>query len=452
MVAGLLMIALALPLLGTVWATAQEAQTEVVIDATTCAAHLENWFVQASEACIGGARNHFCNGGLPPGGEPMGPVIHSLGPLGAMVPVDAVQALRTPPLALDATIGGVAWMRVTAIEMSGLLLGDTTIYNVAPEGFPDWQAMVVVTAPEDPVCEVAPRNAFIAQNSTAFQSTRVAINGVSLDLNGTVMVQTQAGETVFIVLEGRVRLISGGEAQALIAGESVRVPYNGQDFMRPAGLPAAAQPFDQVLARHFPIELLDRPALLPQPGTVVTDGAVNMRTAPSTDAGLIFQVPPGQVMSVLGTDPSGEWLHVRLVTGQTGWMFGNLLRRNLGQITQSYSATPMPPQRLGDLGYSARIQASAGVNLRTAPDVGFSPVASLSPGQEVRLVARSPYSPWVKIESQGMVGWVALIALETQSIIEALPIDWDVPPPPEPTLVPGSWGGAFPDPDCFPNC
>jgi hypothetical protein len=67
-------------------------------------------------------------------------------------------------------------------------------------------------------------------------------------------------------------------------------------------------------------------------------------------------------------------------------------------------------------------------------------------------VARSPYSPWVKIESQGMVGWVALIALETQSIIEALPIDWDVPPPPEPTLVPGSWGGAFPDPDCFPNC
>lgn len=439
-------------LAGTLWTAAQDAPAMRVVDAATCAASLETWYVQASEACIGGARNHFCNGGFPPGGEPMGPVIHSLGPIGAMVPVDAVQALRTPPLTPDASGGGVAWMRVSQIEMSGLLIGDTTIYNVSPEDFPDWQALVVVTAPEEPVCEGAPRNALVVQNSTAFQSTRVAINGVSLDLNGTVMVQTQVGETVFIVLEGRVRLISGGEAQALIAGEAVRVPYNGQDFTRPAGLPAQAQPFDSHLARHFPIELLDRPALLPQPGTVITEGAVNMRTGPSTDAGLIFQVPPGQVMSVLGTDPSGEWLHVRLVTGQTGWMFGNLLRRELGEISQRYTATPLPPQRLGDIGYMARIQASGGVNLRAAPDVGFNPVASLSPGQEVRLVARSPYSPWVKIESQGVVGWVALITLETQSIIEALPIDWDVPPPPEPTLVPGSWGGAFPDPDCFPNC
>jgi len=448
----LIAAAIVLPLLGSVWAAAQDAPAETVVDAATCAAGLENWYVQASEACIGGARDHFCNGGLPPGGEPMGPVIHSLGPPGSMVPVDAVQALRTPPLALDGSSGGVAWIRVGAIEMSGLLIGDTTIYNVAPEDFADWQAMVVVTAPEDRVCEVAPRNAFIAQNSTAFQSTRIVINGVSLDLNGTVMVQTQPAQTLFIVLEGRVRVISGGESQALIAGESVRVPYNDQDFMRPAGLPEPAQPFDYALASHFPIELLDRPALLPQPGTVVTEGAVNMRTAPNTDASLIFQVPPGQVMSVLGTNPDGDWLHVRLVTGQTGWMFGDLLRRNLGPVNRTYTATPEPPQRLGDLGYTARIQAGAGVNLREAPDVGFNPVASLSPGQEVRLVARSPYSPWVKIDAQGMVGWVALIALETQSIIESLPIDWDVPPPPEPTLVPGSWGGAFPDPDCFPNC
>ena len=51
--------------------------------------------------------------------------------------------------------------------------------------------------------------------------------------------------------------------------------------------------------------------------------------------------------------------------------------------------------------------------------------------------------------ANGAVGWVPLISLDTRSIIEALPIDFDVPPPPAtptPTRVPGSFGNAFPDP------
>ena len=47
----------------------------------------------------------------------------------------------------------------------------------------------------------------------------------------------------------------------------------------------------------------------------------------------------------------------------------------------------------------------------------------------------------------GVVGWLALITLQTQAVIEALPIDYDVPPPPQPTRVPGSFGNAFPDPN-----
>jgi hypothetical protein len=65
----------------------------------------------------------------------------------------------------------------------------------------------------------------------------------------------------------------------------------------------------------------------------------------------------------------------------------------------------------------------------------------------VTLLARSPYSPWVKVESAGMIGWLALVTLQTQSVIEALPIDYDVPPPPVPTRIPGSFGNAFPDPN-----
>jgi hypothetical protein len=71
---------------------------------------------------------------------------------------------------------------------------------------------------------------------------------------------------------------------------------------------------------------------------------------------------------------------------------------------------------------------------------------TLPAGTTLNLMARSPYSPWVKVENGGVVGWAALIALETQAVIEALPIDYDVPPPPAPTQVPGSFGNAFPDP------
>jgi len=53
----------------------------------------------------------------------------------------------------------------------------------------------------------------------------------------------------------------------------------------------------------------------------------------------------------------------------------------------------------------------------------------------------------VKVEGGGMVGWLALITVQTQAVIDALPIDFNVPPPPEPTRVPGSFGNAFPDPN-----
>jgi hypothetical protein len=128
-------------------------------------------------------------------------------------------------------------------------------------------------------------------------------------------------------------------------------------------------------------------------------------------------------------------------------MYAQLLRQNLGSIQAIYDATPIPPQRYGALGQIATVIAPAGLNLRQAPDVSFGLVVTIPAGTQVNLLARSPYSPWVKVEAGGIIGWAALITLETQSVIEALPIDYDVPPPPEPTRVPGSFGNAFPDPN-----
>jgi uncharacterized protein YraI len=441
-------------LAGTLLAAAQDFSppAETVAQDATCAPVLEQFYVAASKVCIGGPNGYLCNGGSAPVAEPGGPINSSLASVGALVPVDVVEGLTTPALYPDGSGGGLMWMRSDGTQVSAVLIGEVRMRDVPVEGFPAWQSIIVETGETPTLCSAAPRSAYIAQNSVPLEPARIVINGTSVFIAGTLLVQTHGSDTVFVTLDGQTRINAGGQIQNMVAGEQVRVPHSVGNFGQPAGAPSIPVPFDVELTQNLPMALLDRPVHLPQPGYVMTEGAVNLRSAPSTNAGLIDQVPAGQIMTILGRNPAGDWYHVRLANGQTGWMFAELLRRNHGAITRVYDATPTPPQRYGDVGTSARIQAPAGVNLRSAPDVGFSAIHALPNGAEVVLIARSPYSPWVKVENGGVVGWVALIAVETRAIIESLPIDHDVPPPPEPTRIPGSWGGAFPDPSCYPNC
>jgi uncharacterized protein YraI len=325
------------------------------------------------------------------------------------------------------------------------------VRNVTPPDFPAWQSMVVNTSANPQSCGIAPRNAFVVQTpidpeTGQIISTGIVINGASLVLNGTVLIQTSETETTFVNLGGSALVLARGQEQGLQTGEQISVPYSPGDFVVPAGVPSIARPMDVSLPANLPVGLFDRPLLLPQPGYVTTGGTVNLRAEPSTQGALIYEVPAGQVMSVLGQNSLRDWYHVRLNNGLTGWMFGDLLQKSVGDIQNVYEATPLPPQRYGEMGTKALVVAPAGVNIREAPDVQFGRLVTLPPGTILTLLERSPYGPWVKVENGDVVGWAALIALETQAVIESLPIDFDVPPPPAPTRVPGSFGNAFPDP------
>jgi uncharacterized protein YgiM (DUF1202 family) len=421
------------------------AQTEV--SDATCSAALNTIWTTASDACVGKPSGYLCNGGGVPAVEPAGPVSNALAAVGALVEVQAVASIRTPPVTIENVNGGVAWLRLPdPLNVSGLMIGDVLLRDVTPPDFPAWQSMVVQTGVTSPACNVAPRNAFILQSPVNGVSG-IVVNGASLVLNGTVMVQTTDAQTMFISLAGQSRVLARGQEYPLITGEQITVPYNPGDLTTPAGPPSSPIPLDVMAFQHIPIALMERPFILPQPGYVSTAGQVNLRSRPSADADLLMQVPAGQVMSVLGRNPAGDWYHVRLNTGETGWMLADLLQQNLGAVQAVYEATPLPPQRYGSLGLLATVIAPAGANLRQAPDVTFALVTTIPAGTQVYLVARSPYNPWVKVEAGGVVGWTALITLETQAVIEALPVDYDVPPPPEPTRVPGSFGNAFPDPN-----
>ncbi len=431
-------------LLGGVWVAAQDGTQ---VSSAACAPAAEAIWTAASNACVSSPVGYICNGGSAPQAEPQGAVSNALNPVGALVDLKAVTSIHTPSVTPENGIGGLVWLRSPQpVQFTGLMVGDVQVSNVTPPDFPAWQSMIVQTSDVAPGCGAVPRSAFVVQ-SPLDQPANIAINGVSLGLNGTVLVETSGDTTLFAGLSGQSTVFAVGQDQLLRPGQQISVSNSAGSFATAGSAPGQPLPLDEAMIQGFPVALLDRPIILPQPGYVATDGAVNLRTAPSTNAAVILQVPGGQVLSVLGRNPGGDWYHVRLDSGETGWMYASLLVQNLGTILNVYESTPLPPQRYGDLGTTAKVLAPAGVNLRVAPDVMFAVVMTIPDRAPLTLLARSPYSPWVKVDYQGVVGWLALITIETQAVIDALPIDYDVPPPPAPTTVPGSFGNAFPNPN-----
>lgn len=415
-----------------------------------CRLELEHLYTQASDACLGEANGYVCNGGLPPNARPIGPISNTMSVVGSLVEAAMVEMIHTAPIPSNHS-GGVAWVRLPEpLNISMLLVGNVQVENVTPEdaSLAPWQSILVHTSESITDCVAAPHDTLVVQGPYGGIGN-IVINGVSTEINGTIAIQTYDNITEFIVLEGRARLIVYGSGTVIFAGQHISIPYPQGELLRPLELPESPEPLIFEHIYNLPTVLLDRPVLLPQPGVAYTEGNVNMRSEPSIESRLLFRVPDGQPLSVLGENPEKTWYHIRLGNGETGWMRKDLVTGNIGELDAAYGATPLPPQRLGDAAQSAVVVAPSGGNLRRAPDVQFAVLNTLEEGTEVTLIARSPYSPWVKVDTGSQVGWMALITIETQSVIGFLPVDYDVPPPPGPTATPiFTFGGghAYPDP------
>ncbi len=407
---------------------------------------LDLW-TAASDACVNGPEGFICNGGTAPAAEPAGPVANALAPSGALVESALVDVVHTPPISPETGSVGVAWLRSgVPVRFSALMIGDVSLRDMSPPEFPAWQSMLVQTATEGSSCLSAPLNALILQSPVDLPA-RIVVNGISLYLNGTVLVRAAFDQTLLVSLAGAATVTANGQQQDMFAGQQVVLAHPPGDYTRPASPPSPPAPYEPAVARNLPVALFDRPFVLPQPGFVTTRGAINLRVYPSTDAGIIREVSAGQVATVLGKNPAGDWYNVRINTGETGWMKADLLLSSVGSIEAVFEATPSIPQRYGLLGSTGVVISPAGVNLRVGPDGGFPAMAALNGGTIVRLLARSPYSPWVKVEVNGITGWLALVVLDTRAYLDAIPVDFAAPPQPTPTRIPGSFGNAFPDPN-----
>lgn len=416
--------------------------------AAQCQAVLDNLYRQAIEMCIGKPGGYFCNAGVAPEVEPGGRIASALGAPGAVVDATQISRVHSQPLLMNNS-GGVVYLRLPdELNLNAVMIGDVNMQDVTAENFnlPPWQTFNVTTNHGNQgTC--APNSTLVVQSGYG-QRARIAVNGVSMEVLGTVAIQTHDDRTVFMVLEGGGTFIITGRRYEMVAGQEVTAQYNAGDWSRPIAQPEAGN-LEEDLLDGLPVQILDRPVLIPEGGFGVTTANVNMRTEPSLEGRLIYQVPDNEVVSLLGKSENSEWYHIRLGNGDTGWMSAELLSVRTGNMDTLYNATPEPPQRPGDLGRLAKVIANSGGNLRAAPDVSFNTIVTLPAGTDVELLARSPYSPWVKVNAGGTIGWLSLLTVETASAIGFLPIDYDVPAPARPTAVPVfDWGGghAYPNP------
>lgn len=417
----------------------------------SCERVLTAQYAAASDQCLAGPDGNFCSGGLPPIVEPDNGALNAPG---ATIDAARVESLHSPPLGL-ARGGGLVWLRLEdSLQVNAVLIGDLEIRNQAPANstIPKWRTVTVESGDTPSDCDLAPKTGALILQSVYGESARLTINGVAAEINGTLIVMTQANTTRFVAIEGQSRLTAFGQSVNLYVGQQLNLRYGEGDWTRPVQLPGSPVLLAYDLIEHLPIALFERPVPIPQPGYARTQGGVNMRAAPDIESRLLFQVPAGETMSVLGASVNRQWLHIRLGNGETGWMSAELLARNLAEIGPIYDLTPAPPQRLGAYADLATVNVPAGGNLREAPDTAFRIRRGLPFGEEVNLLARSPYSPWVKVDANGDIGWMALFTLTTKAVISSLPIDYNVPVPlratPTPSVAFFSYGGghAYPDP------
>lgn len=416
----------------------------VEINQKVCDSILASSFAAASDACIQGPDGFFCNGSNAIQADPNGPA-QSLALRGAMVEATLLDRVKTAPY-MQGGEAGIAWMRLEEPALDALLLGDVEVIDRSEQS--NWLSFTVETQTKPfEACPNLPISAMILQAPYG-QPIRLIVNGTSVELNGTMIIYTEQQESHFISLEGLSRITVLGQIFALQVGQQLDVAY-GEDWTVPASILNNVRPLDFAPIANLPIMLLDRPALIPQPGYAQTEGLVNMRAEPALSGQLLFQVPKGQIITILGKNPTNDWYHIRLGNGDTGWMKADLLARYIGTINETYEATPTPPRRYGTTKDIGTVIVKTGGNVRTSPDVFFPATATIPFGEEVEILSRSPYSPWVEVSWGETKGWMSLITLETKSVIGFLPMNYEVEYPPIPTGQPiFEYGGghAYPDP------
>lgn len=156
------------------------------------------------------------------------------------------------------------------------------------------------------------------------------------------------------------------------------------------------------------------------PTGVVTNGPLNVRTAPATSGAIITQIRFGEEYAVTGRSADSAWWQIQLNAETRGWVSAAYFAVSNGEnapIVNEITTLPTAPAQL-------TVITTQGVNVRSGPGTNFTIIGGLPEGSTVQPIGRSVRATWVQIHYRDTTGWIiaGVIPDAEQPHIANLPI------------------------------
>ncbi len=175
--------------------------------------------------------------------------------------------------------------------------------------------------------------------------------------------------------------------------------------------------------------LTPTPTPTPAPTFVARISAelVNLRSGPSAESEVLAIIARDEEVELVGKLASEDWVMVRTLAGQEGWIYGEFLQPEPGAVvvvlTPPPTPTPSPPHIIVEL-----------ANLRTGPGPAYDLVTMLPQGTLFVPEARNDIGDWVfGATPEGQQGWLFIQLLSPVTYLKSLPVR---AAPPTPTPAP----------------
>lgn len=299
----------------------------------TCDALVETALQAVNETCTGLGRNQACYGSDQVTAELQVNADAKFDAVGDIVNLPLLKQISTSPLDEAQQTWGVALIKAQANlpdnlpgqNVTLLVYGGAALDNVSP----DMQAVILNTGVGGVTCADAPTAAVVVQSPDGTQ-VNMKVNGANVTLGSTLyMTAIQNQELTIATIEGEGIVESAGVTRVVSPGSQVSLPMTADNGLAVSGPPSEPEPFDSVPIQNAPLNLLERPIVVPPPITIPTNTPALPVT--STLPPVTIAVPP--TLTSTPCAPRADWTDTYTVqAGDTLFAIAQRFGLSLAQL------------------------------------------------------------------------------------------------------------------------
>jgi hypothetical protein len=289
---------------------------------------------QTGTACQGMERNSACYGHDQVNASFEGALANPFEAAGDRADLTQLRTLNTAPLDEVNGVWGIAVIKAQA-DLPGTLPGqNVTLLFYGDAGMtgatPAMRGVTLRTSVGDLRCASMPQSGILIQSPDGAR-VNLRLNGADVQLGSTIFITAYASDTLTIAtLEGSARISAFNQTQVASTGLQVRLPLGGGDQLQVIGPPLPPEPLDLARLQNAPLQLLERPVVLPQPMTAVPPTATRPAGVQPT------RLPGGGIGGTLvGCTPRADWTgSVTVQTGDTLFRIATRFNLTVDQLAQ----------------------------------------------------------------------------------------------------------------------